>query len=900
MPARAKRALPQPLRGRHLLRGGGGGGGGKEQPLPVAAGAGGPPPGDDTEEVESVVVVGGGWELDVAVCALRDAGLHTEGVVSRAGLERCLRRESALGRFVRCVVLCSCPPKLLPGLAHCRFTLAPTAVMVDMPSGYTDADEFAEAVLYNVRVALQRFAEPPREDGAPAEFVVIPGSPPSPGPGPQNRPNPVSPTLLCATHSPAMTPATSAAASPMMAASPCSAASLSPAAQRRGTRSGSMAAGRRINNIGRREEKERRLIGTVVSVLGPMRSARWELPEATELAASCMVSAPATAAGGKCAPRGGAAGSGSALLPRGSGSGSGSALLVVSGGRPGRAGVPCAASDSVWLRDPAGAGPWRRDRAASGEFARRWGHCLVALGTQLFLHGGLRADGAVPQGAAPRLCRGNELPKQPPMEEPAPQPAPPPLPPSAPPLLCDIHGAAGWSRLPDDPLDPWGAYVLQHSVTEPVHGRYLLFFGGNAETGLSNDVCIYDAGLDNWLPPGAPLGAADLGGSADGSGGGPADGMAPQPRCGHTACFDEQRYTMVIFGGRTSRSTCVSEVYMHCLRSRRWALCPVVGHKPRGRHSHSAILHRKKEWIIAGGCTQHSRMPGSGERELLGDCWLLSLAALTWRQIRVDAAVPRRCAAVCFLVTDPPPVSLLLLGGYGEAAAPAAAAAAADAAADERGAFLSAPHWHCPQSGAGRPAPDLGPCRAATVLCLFPQLAPKVQPFRPQRTPGPSRMRAALRAKLRLAHASPARFAAEPPPPPAPTPLLSGIQWMAPATEASLRTEAAQREVAAGAAWRRCRPRSAPLGGRPAAARTAPAATPGWAWGPAAERPARGAAGAGRWRLPVTASCALEFAAGGELEGGADPGPSALARPHSATIGRRPQWPFLSRPCPSP
>eukprot|EP01065_Artemidia_motanka_P026051 TRINITY_DN3097_c3_g3_i2.p1 TRINITY_DN3097_c3_g3~~TRINITY_DN3097_c3_g3_i2.p1 ORF type:complete len:394 (+),score=113.13 TRINITY_DN3097_c3_g3_i2:45-1184(+) len=112
--------------------------------------------------VGRAVVLGPGTHLTLIVPALQQDGIPAEGVLSRAGLERVLRRARVSDRpasRVRCIVLTGgVPDRERPLLASCCESLAPGVPVLEWSPSHEDmrggTATASAAAVYNVRTAI--------------------------------------------------------------------------------------------------------------------------------------------------------------------------------------------------------------------------------------------------------------------------------------------------------------------------------------------------------------------------------------------------------------------------------------------------------------------------------------------------------------------------------------------------------------------------------------------------------------------------------------------------------------------------------------------------------------------------------------------------------------------------
>ena len=223
-----------------------------------------------------------------------------------------------------------------------------------------------------------------------------------------------------------------------------------------------------------------------------------------------------------------------------------------------------------------------------------------------------------------------------------------------------------WSQLSPTGTPPPGRYATT-AIYDPTHDR-MVVFGGLGASGALNDVWALSlAGTPAWthlVPTGTPPSARyfhsaiydpDLksmvifGGTnqittfndvfALSLAGTPSwdeltpSGLAPIERIFHTAIYDPLRTRMVVFAGQTSDGY-VNEVWaLRLAPDTSWTQLAPTGTPPESRYGHTAIYDAANDRMLvyAGGDTT----------SYIGDVWALSLAGATsWTQLAPTGTPP--------------------------------------------------------------------------------------------------------------------------------------------------------------------------------------------------------------------------------------------------------------------
>lgn len=118
----------------------------------------------------------------------------------------------------------------------------------------------------------------------------------------------------------------------------------------------------------------------------------------------------------------------------------------------------------------------------------------------------------------------------------------------------------------------------------------------------------------------------------------PGFGEIPTRRYGHTAVYDKDRNSIVVFGGKTDLDhTCDNGLFRYCLKSRKWErMSPSRGVAPEARFGHSAICTRESLMFVFGG---------RGKHQFFNDLWMCDLSeenGCSWNCIELEICAPGR------------------------------------------------------------------------------------------------------------------------------------------------------------------------------------------------------------------------------------------------------------------
>jgi len=205
-------------------------------------------------------------------------------------------------------------------------------------------------------------------------------------------------------------------------------------------------------------------------------------------------------------------------------------------------------------------------------------------------------------------------------------------------LTLDLAGAAGWSVVGTSGTLP--ASRLRHTmVYDPLRDRMLIFGGQLGGTGsFTNEVWELSlSGTPTWSPL-------------------VVSGTPPAPRRYHTAIYDPVRDVMLVFGGWTTGTVFMNDVWQLTLGpTPAWSLVAAAGTPPGARYGHSAIYDSERDrMVVFGGAS-----PG-----VLNEAWALSLGGTpTWSALAPAGTAPLARYAHR-AVYDAPRDRMVVFGGY--------------------------------------------------------------------------------------------------------------------------------------------------------------------------------------------------------------------------------------------
>ncbi|HYM79978.1 MAG TPA: kelch repeat-containing protein [Candidatus Limnocylindria bacterium] len=187
-----------------------------------------------------------------------------------------------------------------------------------------------------------------------------------------------------------------------------------------------------------------------------------------------------------------------------------------------------------------------------------------------------------------------------------------------------------------------------HTAVYDLNSDRLVIFGGDSEGSRNNDV---------WtLEPGTPPTWSQLS----------PGGVAPTPRRGYSAIYDELRDRMIVFGGDLSGG--LSEIWELSLGPMPiWTQLLPQNSGPSGRFEHTAVYDGAGDRMIVFGGKFF--VPATDNTTLLSDSWSLDLGSLTWSLVAPPGSGPA-ARIEHSAVFDPDRKRMLVHGGQPDFGAP--------------------------------------------------------------------------------------------------------------------------------------------------------------------------------------------------------------------------------------
>eukprot|EP00760_Papus_ankaliazontas_P003203 PhM_4_TR11494/c0_g1_i1/m.39575 len=301
-------------------------------------------------------------------------------------------------------------------------------------------------------------------------------------------------------------------------------------------------------------------------------------------------------------------------------------------------------SNEVWaftlVTSNAGRRGWRRKKCDGNIPLPRCGHAAVAYKGVMYVFGGFGSTLSAP----------------------------------APILLNSVYAldlsTFEWQAIVATPIDA----VKNH--TAEVFRDKVYIFGGVTTNGRTNRVNVFDLDALKWLAPQSYNTQLSLEESARTD--------VPTARSGHTSV--QHGASMVVFGGRMSKTLYCNDVYRYNFDSKLWSRVYCGGTIPAPRAGHSSTVY-KSSMIVFGGyncggtqvlgpasmmqadATPTTAAP-SGRKTYFGDCHVLHLASYTWHTVVLEGPMKPlgRCGHSANLYEGAnSSLHMLTYGGWGTA-----------------------------------------------------------------------------------------------------------------------------------------------------------------------------------------------------------------------------------------
>ena len=176
----------------------------------------------------------------------------------------------------------------------------------------------------------------------------------------------------------------------------------------------------------------------------------------------------------------------------------------------------------------------------------------------------------------------------------------------------------GWNQLAPTGTFPTNVYQSS-AIYDPVRDRMIVFGGGGTLVPSNAVVALSLAGTPAW--------------STLATTGGP-----PTARWSQSAVYDPVRDRMVVFGGRTSSSVYLNDVWALSLSTLNWSLITTAGGPPNGRAEHVAVYDAVRDrMVVSNG---NDVIAATGTFRYQGDTWALSFASNQWTLLHPTGVLP--------------------------------------------------------------------------------------------------------------------------------------------------------------------------------------------------------------------------------------------------------------------
>lgn len=203
-----------------------------------------------------------------------------------------------------------------------------------------------------------------------------------------------------------------------------------------------------------------------------------------------------------------------------------------------------------------------------------------------------------------------------------------------------------WSLTLDSTNTVWKRLYPQGTPPSPrragsaiydIANQRMIIFGGITDSGLTNEVWALNfQGTPTWMQL-FPT------------------GIAPSPRCLHSAIYDQQNQRMIIFGGENETNV-FNEVWALNLNNLTWQQLQPQGTQPASRLQHTAIYNPNNNQMIIFG--------GFNSGTFYNDVWTLSLSpgTETWTQLFPSGPPPTRAGQIAGY--DPRRNKMIIFSGW--------------------------------------------------------------------------------------------------------------------------------------------------------------------------------------------------------------------------------------------
>ncbi len=186
-------------------------------------------------------------------------------------------------------------------------------------------------------------------------------------------------------------------------------------------------------------------------------------------------------------------------------------------------------------------------------------------------------------------------------------------------LNIDATGAAAWSKIgaPGQPRADHSA------IWYPDESSMIVFGGRSGEDAASAENSTWRLAMAGASPAWERL---------------PAGVAPPSKRFAHTAVYDPDSKSMVVFGGTNDWTSGMDDVWTLDLSTgwndALWSRQILAGSSPRARFGHGAVYLPDQKWMVVFGGTANGR-------QQLSDTWALDLSgALQWRELNIAGSRP--------------------------------------------------------------------------------------------------------------------------------------------------------------------------------------------------------------------------------------------------------------------